>query len=54
MNWIESITKRCWVKSIDQTRILWRVTLVHTAINPRPGGGLHLRHGGDGGGMTPH
>ena len=36
MNWIESIPKRCRVKSIVQTRILWRVTLVHTAIKPNP------------------
>ena len=36
ISWVESIPKRCWVKSIDQTIILWRLTLVHTAIKPNP------------------
>ena len=36
ISWIESIQKWYRVTSIDQTRILWRVALVHTAIKPNP------------------
>ena len=30
MSWINP--KRCWIKSIDETRILWRVTLAHILL----------------------